>query len=209
MLSSFHSSSRLAHAFRRSAFALALAGLLAPAVSFAQSFEEESLHNITVKIAFTPCAENASLDCGTLNVPMDYQKPYGEKVGIAVIRARATNPAKRIGVVVGNPGGPGISGVDFVIGGINSPAFARLRERFDVVSFDPRGVGRSRPVHCAADYPDPPADPDTADDATLAAYFDEVGRAFAKACLDQNGPWVTSIRFDGSIRCAVAILAAV
>src|SRR5690242_20182176 len=56
-------------------------------------------------ITFSPCPENASLDCGTLIVPVDYRKPYGEQVGIAVIRARATNPARRIGVVVGNPGG--------------------------------------------------------------------------------------------------------
>lgn len=144
-------------------------------------------------IKFAPCPENATLDCGTLRVPVDYRKPYGEQVGIAVIRARATNRAQRIGVVVGNPGGPGISGVDFVLGGINVPAFARLRERFDVVSFDPRGVGRSRPVRCAADFPDPTADPDTADDATLAAYFDEVGKAFAKACFEQNGAWVTKL----------------
>jgi len=144
-------------------------------------------------IKFTPCQQNTSLDCGTLFVPVDYAKPYGERVGIAVIRARATKPAERIGVIVGNPGGPGISGVDFVLNGINVPAFARLRERFDVVSFDPRGVGRSRPVSCTADYPDPPADLDTADDATLAAYFDEVGRVFAKACVEQNGPWVTHL----------------
>jgi pimeloyl-ACP methyl ester carboxylesterase len=144
-------------------------------------------------ITFRPCAENASLDCGTLIVPFDYEKPYAGHAGIAVIRARATNPAKRIGVVVGNPGGPGLSGVDFVLNGINVPAFARLRERFDVISFDPRGVGRSRPVRCTADYPDPPANPDTADDETLAAYFDEVGRIFAKACYEQNGPWVTKL----------------
>jgi pimeloyl-ACP methyl ester carboxylesterase len=144
-------------------------------------------------IKFSPCQENATLDCGTLSVPVDYRKPYGEHVGIAVIRARATNHARRIGVVVGNPGGPGVSGVDFVLGGINVPAFARLRERFDVVSFDPRGVGRSRPVRCAADYPDPPADLDAADDETLAAYFDEVGKVFAKACFEQNGPWVTKL----------------
>lgn len=155
----------------------------------AQVLVAEASLIIPGSLKFKPCAENVTLDCGTLLVPVDYRKPFGEHVGIAVIRARATNPAKRIGVVVGNPGGPGISGVDFVLGGINVPAFARLRERFDVVSFDPRGVKRSRPVRCAADFPDPPADPDSADDVMLAAYFDEVGRAFARACFEQNGSW--------------------
>src|SRR5262245_31336211 len=93
----------------------------------------------TGHLKFTPCPENATLDCGTLFVPVDYRKPFGEHVGIAVIRARATNRAKRIGVVVGNPGGPGISGGDFVLNGINVPGFARLRERFDAVRFDSSG----------------------------------------------------------------------
>jgi pimeloyl-ACP methyl ester carboxylesterase len=73
----------------------------------------------------------------------------------------------------------------------SSPSY-RNSERWinvDVVSFDPRGVKRSRPVRCMADFPEPPADPDTADDGTLAAYFDEVGRVFAKACFEQNGSW--------------------
>jgi pimeloyl-ACP methyl ester carboxylesterase len=164
-----------------------------PAPDIAQTLAAQTNLIAPSGIKFTPCPENANLDCGTLVVPVDYRKPHGEQVGIAVIRARATNRAKRIGVVVGNPGGPGISGVDFVLNGINVPAFARLRERFDVVSFDPRGVGRSRPVRCVADFPDPPADFDTADDATLAAYFDAVGQAFAKACFEQNGPWVTKL----------------
>jgi pimeloyl-ACP methyl ester carboxylesterase len=185
--------------------ALALTGARASAVSNGQFLAEQVSQETAdvlagqadgfshIGIKFTPCAENASLDCGTLVVPVDYRKPYGERAGIAVIRARTTKPAQRIGVVVGNPGGPGISGVDFVLGGINSPAFARLRERFDIVSFDPRGVSRSRAVRCVADFPDPPPDLDTADDATLAAYFDEAGRIFAKACVEQNGPWVTHL----------------
>ena len=89
---------------------------------FAQALAAEANLIVPGPLKFTPCPENAALDCGTLVVPADYRKPFGEHVGIAVIRARATNRAKRIGVVVGNPGGPGISGVDFVLNGINVPA---------------------------------------------------------------------------------------
>jgi pimeloyl-ACP methyl ester carboxylesterase len=143
------------------------------------------------RLKFNPCQENASLDCGTLVVPVDYDKPHGEKVGIAVIRAKATNPAKRIGVIVGNPGGPGVSGVDFVLGGIHVPQFARIRERFDVVSFDPRGVARSRAVEC--NVVPPPFPDDVSNDEGLEEYFDELGRRYARACVEQNGAFVTHI----------------
>jgi hypothetical protein len=73
---------------------------------------DETTHLAEKKIAFAPCAENPALDCGTLTVPVDYRRPHGDTVDIALIRARATSPTKRIGVIVGNPGGPGVSGVD-------------------------------------------------------------------------------------------------
>jgi pimeloyl-ACP methyl ester carboxylesterase len=151
---------------------------------------DETPHLAQTKITFAPCAENPALDCGTLTVPVDYRRPYGDTVDIAVIRARATNPKKRIGVVVGNPGGPGVSGVDFVLRLVNAPVAARLREYFDVVSFDPRGVGRSRQVSCSVDAPPIPED---ADDATLIQLFDELSERYVRACLEQNGSFVTHV----------------
>jgi hypothetical protein len=62
-----------------------------------------ALERYTRAIAFAPCAANASLDCGTLTVPVDYRKPFGDTVDIAVIRARATNPTTRIGAIIGAP----------------------------------------------------------------------------------------------------------
>jgi pimeloyl-ACP methyl ester carboxylesterase len=142
-------------------------------------------------LKFGPCPENPVADCGTLMVPVDYDKPHGEKVGIAVIRVKATNPSRRIGVIVGNPGGPGLSGVDFMLSGIGAPLFEKIRERFDVVSFDPRGVARSRQVRC--DMVPPPLPDDPNDDAAFRAYYDEVSRRFARACLEQNGSFVKHI----------------
>jgi hypothetical protein len=144
-------------------------------------------------LRFSPCVEDPSLDCGTLLVPVDYDKPYGETVGIAVIRGRATKPNTRIGVIVGNPGGPGISGIDFLLAVAPSPGIARLRERFDIVSFDPRGVGRSRQVRC--DFTLPPAPPQS-DDIAIAEFLDELGRRHAQACLEQNGSFVRPHRHD-------------
>jgi pimeloyl-ACP methyl ester carboxylesterase len=143
-----------------------------------------ALESYTRAIAFAPCADNTTLGCGTLTVPVDYRKPFGDTVEIAIIRARATNPTKRIGVIIGNPGGPGVSGVDFVLGIARLPITARLREHFDIVSFDPRGVGRSREVRCTLEGS---PIPDDADDPTLIRLFDELSERYARACLDQNG----------------------
>ena len=141
-------------------------------------------------LKFSPCAEDRTLDCGTLRVPIDYQQPHQGSVGIAVIRAKATKPSRRIGILVGNPGGPGVSGVDFLLSIAHAPVASRLREVFDIVSFDPRGVKRSRGVRCEFTLP---PEPSPSDDAALAEFLDELGRRHAHACLDQNGPFVTHI----------------
>ncbi|MEU6991769.1 alpha/beta hydrolase [Streptomyces sp. NPDC046465] len=94
-------------------------------------------------------APGTEWQCSTLKVPLDYAKPDGERIGIALIRARSTGKGDRIGSLVFNFGGPGGSGVSGL------PSFAdsydTLRERYDLVSFDPRGVGASEGVRCRDD----------------------------------------------------------
>ncbi|HET6531936.1 MAG TPA: alpha/beta hydrolase [Actinoplanes sp.] len=99
-------------------------------------------------LGWAPCADDRTARCATLRVPVDWADPYGPRIDIAVARRAATDPARRIGTLVVNPGGPGGSGVDFALGaaGFFSPA---VRARFDIVGFDPRGVARSHPVICA------------------------------------------------------------
>ncbi|MEV4009586.1 alpha/beta hydrolase [Nonomuraea angiospora] len=80
-------------------------------------------------------------------MPRDYARPEGHQLKIAVIRLPAKDRSRRIGSLVTNPGGPGASGVSFLR--TSSQAFGEaLRDRFDLVGFDPRGVGRSDPVRC-------------------------------------------------------------
>ena len=88
--------------------------------------------------------------CSTAKVPLDHDQPSGSKIDLALIRLPATDPAKKIGSLFVNFGGPGASGVDRLRGRgkwewLFSP---ELRARFDVVSWDQRGIGRSAAVRC-------------------------------------------------------------
>ncbi len=94
------------------------------------------------------CAENSDVQCATVQVPIDWSRPEGEQIGIAVARRPAADPAQRIGPLISMPGGPGTSGVDEMLKGRKFSA--ELHNRFDVISFDPRGVGRSHPIRCDA-----------------------------------------------------------
>ena len=89
--------------------------------------------------------------CATLKVPLDYRKRNATLIDIALIRHPAENPGSRIGSLITNPGGPGASGVEDLRN--TATGFpAEVRSRFDLVSFDPRGVGASTKVDCL----DPP-----------------------------------------------------
>lgn len=138
-------------------------------------------------LTFAPCAEDPAVECGQLSVPVDYARPRGPRLQLATVRARATG-AHRQGVIFVNPGGPGGSGVDFVI--YARPLFAGLIENFDIVSFDPRGTARSAPVHCAVEFPAPP----TSDSMEAnAAYLDEIGRRYASSCAAQFSGLATAV----------------
>ncbi len=99
----------------------------------------------TRSVAWKPCRDG--FQCATVRAPLDYDNPGGATVSLSVIRRPAATRSERIGSLMVNPGGPGVSGVDFVRDLVKflPPV---LRARFDVVGFDPRGVRRSTPVRC-------------------------------------------------------------
>ncbi|MDT7607216.1 MAG: hypothetical protein QOG96_1719 [Pseudonocardiales bacterium] len=88
----------------------------------------------------------APFDCTYLRVPLDYGQPAGRTARLAVLRQRASQPDRRIGSLVINPGGPGESGTDAATGLAKRVRNTPLGERFDLVGFDPRGVGKSEPA---------------------------------------------------------------
>ncbi|GGR44862.1 proteinase [Streptomyces cinereoruber] len=127
--------------------------------------------------------------CATLRAPLDYAKPDGEEIELAVSRVRATGPGKRIGSLLVNPGGPGGSAVGYLqaYAGIGYPA--PVRARYDMVAVDPRGVARSEPVECLTGpqmdaYTQVDQTPDDAaeTDALSAAFKD-----FAAGCAKRSG----------------------
>jgi alpha/beta hydrolase fold len=91
------------------------------------------------------CGGPPEVQCATRTVPLDYDRPGGRTIDIAVARMPAKDQAHRIGSLFVNPGGPGASAIDFLVGAGAEGLFAALNERFDIVAFDPRGVGHSSP----------------------------------------------------------------
>ncbi|MBO3742328.1 alpha/beta hydrolase [Actinoplanes flavus] len=147
-------------------------------------------------IAWTACdpAEEVpeGVLCATLEVPVDWSRPGGPTIELALAKRPATDPSRRIGSLLINPGGPGGSGVDFAYfsGSAFSPA---VTDRFDIVGFDPRGQARSHVVNCDSDligaqytqlYPD-----NRAEYADLRA----TNRALALSCRELSGPLVTYV----------------
>ncbi|MEJ8672366.1 hypothetical protein WKI71_40600 [Streptomyces sp. MS1.AVA.1] len=136
-----------------------LAGLLAgsltgastPSVAAAQPEPPGTKSTKQQAIGWKPCPEDATAECGTLRLPVDWARPSGETFDLAVARRKATDPARRVGVLLVNPGGPGASGVDFAVDEAKSHFSPGIQERFDIVGFDPRGVGRSHPVMCSTE----------------------------------------------------------
>ncbi|MGH8186976.1 MAG: alpha/beta fold hydrolase, partial [Steroidobacteraceae bacterium] len=87
------------------------------------------------------------MECGTLNVPLDYRNPNGRTIDIAVSRIKSSRPDLRRGVLLLNPGGPGAQGLDMPRAGLI--LFPQsVSTRYDLIGFDPRGIGRSNPVSC-------------------------------------------------------------
>ncbi|MFC8795894.1 alpha/beta hydrolase [Streptomyces cinereoruber] len=127
--------------------------------------------------------------CATLRAPLDYAKPDGEEIELAVSRVRATGPGKRIGSLLVNPGGPGGSAVGYLqaYAGIGYPA--PVRARYDMVAVDPRGVARSEPVECLTG---PQMDAytqvdQTPDDAAETDALSAAFKGFAAGCAKRSG----------------------
>ncbi|MEE1942411.1 alpha/beta hydrolase [Streptomyces sp. TRM 70361] len=151
----------------------------------------------TAPLAWGPCAGEGldpRQECATLRVPLDYRNPGGRQISLAVSRLRSEHPGKRRGSLLLIPGGPGGSG-------LNGPSTAarglprQVRDAYDIIGFDPRGVGRSTPVGCDLAHADlapvrllPWPSPGGGIEGNTAA-----ARRIADACAENGGPVLRSI----------------
>jgi pimeloyl-ACP methyl ester carboxylesterase len=137
------------------------------------------------------------LECATLQVPVDYRSPSGATVDIAVARIPARDQKHRIGSLVVNYGGPGAPGTEtLALAGKSIPK--AVRDRFDVVSFDPRGTGASKPIDCVDDatadrlFAEDPT-PDSAADLPRFYAGTNTSVDVVKACIDRLGTWLAEV----------------
>lgn len=158
-------------------------------------------------VLWEPC--EAPFECATVPVPLDRDVPDGETLDIALIRLPAPAAARRIGSLVVNPGGPGVSGLDFVRTAAVEVIPAEVRGRFDVVGFDPRGVGASRPVTCDGGSVDLLSHDLSPDDATEIAAVLDAAENFADSCGAASGDLLPHVGTREVARDLDAIRAAV
>ncbi len=135
-------------------------------------------------LVWKSCGNN---ECTKLLVPVDYAKPDGDTIQLAVVKVPAKGRSK--GALVVNPGGPGGSGVDYALAA-DFIVGAPVRKAYDIVGFDPRGVGRSAPITCVKDSEldaflafDP-----TPDDPAEEQAFSDNAKSFASSCAQNAGP---------------------
>ncbi|MFJ3306273.1 alpha/beta hydrolase [Streptomyces sp. NPDC086549] len=130
--------------------AVGITATLVPVLAPAQASAAEPLKRFeNQRPAWHRCDSStpAALQCATIKVPLDYSRPTARTIKLAISRMKTSVPGKRRGAILFNPGGPGGEGLDM-------PAMMKdsmpkkVREQYDLIGFDPRGVGRSSPVTC-------------------------------------------------------------
>jgi len=141
-------------------------------------------------IAWTECDDAPAWECGVIDVPVDHSEPADGEISLAVARLRAADESNRVGVLVVNFGGPGFPAilpaqheVEFFGGSFSELVPPVIRERFDIVAFDPRGVGESNPLNCDQHmnpvFAAPVSDEPAVADGLLAAWKEAIDRCRA------------------------------
>ncbi|MCM6776139.1 alpha/beta hydrolase [Nocardia sp. CDC159] len=126
-----------------------LAGLPAGAASAQPWFHRQQLD-------WKPCGDRvldeAGAQCANVVVPLDYSRPDGRTLTLTISRIPATDPSRRRGILLSNPGGPGGPGLRMMVN-IGKTLSPEVRAQYDLIGMDPRGIGRSDRVNCALPLP--------------------------------------------------------
>ncbi|GAA3436116.1 alpha/beta hydrolase [Kutzneria kofuensis] len=168
-----------------------LASLVGAAPASAGTPASEPRPAASDKVFTHVCEQQPRYECGTITVPLDYSRPSGPKLTIAVSRFKATGSARQ-GVILYNPGGPGGSGL-FTAGAVP----ASVRAAYDFIGFDPRGVGKSSPISCVdpSFFATPGADPNPRSEADKVPFVKRA-KSYADGCAARSGaelPYINSL----------------
>lgn len=134
-------------------------------------------------VTWVPCEDG--LQCASVTVPVDYLDPGAGTLDLALVRRPASDPQRRIGTLLVDPGGPGASPVRRVRRGFRISD--EVAARFDIVGVDPRGVGGSTPITCGATVPALRAVDLDPDDPREELALEEAARAVAEECAATEG----------------------
>jgi pimeloyl-ACP methyl ester carboxylesterase len=151
------------------------------------------------KLRWRPC--DHGFQCARLLVPFDYNRPAWRRFSLPVIKLPATGPAKRIGSLVVNPGGPGGSGIQYAQAA-RTQVSAAVRAKFDVAGFDPRGVGGSVPAMNCLNGPQLDKFFETSDSPASAAQLATIvkqSKLFVRGCERNSG---ALLRYVGTANAA-------
>ncbi|PZF79941.1 proteinase [Jiangella anatolica] len=162
-----------------------------PAADATVGIEPELARFYTQELEWSDCGEG--FQCSTATVPVDYADPGGDTLELALLRSPATGE-DRLGSLLVNPGGPGASGVEYAqLAG--SVVTGQVRERYDIVGFDPRGVAGSTPIDCVddAELDDYLAADPTPDDEAEIADMEESIQELAAGCAARSGELVPHV----------------
>jgi pimeloyl-ACP methyl ester carboxylesterase len=131
---------------------------------------------------WSACEVARRAECAEMRVPLDWEDPSGPTITLALARTRATGD--RIGALLTNPGGPGGSGLEYLG---HEPFGAGISARFDVVSWDPRGVGASTALSCGSDVAALHALDPAPDDDIEEQMLRDTATALAEECGTSDG----------------------
>jgi pimeloyl-ACP methyl ester carboxylesterase len=162
-------------------------------------------------IPWHKCADpdQQGFQCAKIRVPLDYGRSGGSDIRLALIRHRASDPGRRVGTLFYEPGGPGVPGTEFLPDLAFDGFPAAVRARFDIVSWDPRGVGASTAVQCFASQdaedrffagsPTRNVDGFPVGPAQMTTWIDHY-RRFGERCKRRNGRLLTHVSTVDTVR---------
>jgi pimeloyl-ACP methyl ester carboxylesterase len=153
-----------------------------PAEPAAQFHDCSSAFNLDALTFPAGRRDKLTFECALISVPLDYADPTGSKISIVLIKVHDSDNTNSIGSLLVNPGGPGGSGIDAAVG-LSAQLPDEIMTHFDIIGFDPRGVGQSSPIQCLTDAEKDQLNAESPDVLTAAGFAK--ARATAKSIADK------------------------